>query len=46
MRQRVLATKSGCDGIQVKRIACCARMVVNFDGEFVLREGGALRLLK
>ena len=45
-RQLVLATKSGWDGILVKRIACYARMVVNFGGEFVLREGGSLRLLK
>ena len=45
-RQLVLATKSGWDGILVKRIACCARKVVNFGGEFVLREGGPLRLLE
>ena len=38
--------KSGWDGILVKRIACCARMVVNFAGEFLLTEGGPLRLLK
>ena len=45
-RQLVLATKSGWDGILVKKIAYCARMVVNFGGEFVLREGSTLRLLK
>ena len=45
-RQLVLATKSGWDGILVKRIACWARMVVKFGGEFVLREGGPLRLRK
>ena len=45
-RQLVLATKTGWDGILVKRIPCCARMVVNVGGEFVLREGVPLRLLK
>ena len=45
-RRLVLATNSGWDGILVNRIACFARMVVNFGGEFVLREGGPLRLLK
>ena len=45
VRRLVLATNSSWDGILVKRIPCCARMVVNFGGEFVLREGGPLRLL-
>ena len=29
-----------------ERIACYARRVINFGGEFVLREGDPLRLLK
>ena len=45
-RRMVVVTNSGWHGILVKRIACCVRMVVNFGREFVLREGGPLRLLK
>ena len=45
-RRLVLATNSGWDGILGRGIACSARMIVNFGGEFVLREGGPLRLLK
>ena len=41
-RRLVLTTNSGWDGILVKRIACCARMVVNLGGDCVLREGGPL----
>ena len=44
--QLVLAIRSGWYGICVIRIACYARRVVNSGGEFVLREGGPLRLMK
>ena len=45
-RQLVLAISSGCDGMLVTRIACYASRVVNSGVEFVLREGGPLRLMK
>ena len=45
-RQHVLAIRSGWDGLWVIRIACHATSVVNSGAEFVLREGGALRLIK
>ena len=46
VRQLVLATKSGSHGIRVIKIACDARRVVNSDGQFVLREGRPLWLMK
>ena len=45
-RQLMLVISSGWDGILVTRIACYARRLVNSGGEFVLREGGPLRLMK
>ena len=45
-RQQVLAISSGLYDIWLIGIACDARRVVNFGGKFVLREGGAFRLMK
>ena len=45
-RQRMLTIWSGWDGICVIRIAWYAQRVVNSGGEFGLREGAALQLMK
>ena len=45
-RQWVLGIKNGWDGICIIRIAYFASRVMNSGGEFVLREGGPLRLMK
>ena len=46
VRQLVLPTRNGCDGICVMRIPCNATRVVNSAGEFVWREGRPLQLMK
>ena len=45
-KQLVRTTRNVWIGVLVKRIACYARMVLNFGEVFVLRQGGPLRLLK